>query len=159
MHSSVKPMLARGQHQFNRRYYFFWQFFHQRLYSICCLYKRPQMALIQLARQSEHFTHIQEHWEHLELHSYTCNQAKTSRIKQMPRDWGGVALCINSWWLGPAQVKVKTCYSWWLAAPRRSWWSGWPSELAKVLWKPEGGLGDLVHDLRSTMPEMVNGDS
>jgi hypothetical protein len=114
------------------------------------------MALIQGARQSEHFTHIQEHWEHLELYSYTCNQAKTSRIKQKPRDCG-VALCIHSWWLGPAQVMAKTCYSWWLAAPRRSWWSGWPSELAKVLWKPEGGLDDLVHGLSSTMPEMANG--
>jgi hypothetical protein len=27
------------------------------------------------------------------------------------------------------------------------------------LWKPEGGLGDLVHGLSSTIPEMVNGDS
>jgi hypothetical protein len=27
-----------------------------------------------------------------------------------------------------------------------------------VLWKPEGGLGYLVHGLSSTMPEMVNGD-
>jgi hypothetical protein len=27
------------------------------------------------------------------------------------------------------------------------------------LWKPEGGLGDLVHGLSSTMPEMVNKDS
>jgi hypothetical protein len=28
-----------------------------------------------------------------------------------------------------------------------------------VLWKPEGGLGDLVHGLSSTVSEMVNGDS
>jgi hypothetical protein len=27
------------------------------------------------------------------------------------------------------------------------------------LWKPEGGLGDLVHGLSSTMSEMANGDS
>jgi hypothetical protein len=26
-----------------------------------------------------------------------------------------------------------------------------------VLWKPEGGLDDLVHGLSSTMPEMANG--
>jgi hypothetical protein len=158
MYSSVKPTIARGQHQFNRHYYFYWQLFHHGSIRLAAYISAP-MALILSARESEHFTHIQEYWEHLELHSYTCNQAKTSRIKQSPRDWGGVALCIHSWWLGPTQVKAKTCYSWWLAAPRRSWWSGWPSELAKVLWKPEGGLGDLVHGLSSTMSEMANGDS
>jgi hypothetical protein len=24
----------------------------------------------------------------------------------------------------PTQMKARACYSWWLAAPRRSWWSG-----------------------------------
>jgi hypothetical protein len=158
MHSSVKPKIARGQHRFNRRYYFFWQPFHQRLYSTCCLYKRLQWLSFN-ARQLEHFTYIQEYWEHLELHSYTYNQVKTWRIKQRARDWEGVALCIHSWWLNPVQVRAKTYYSWWLAAPRRSWWSGWPSELAKVLWKHGGGLGGLVHGLTSTMSEMANGDS
>jgi hypothetical protein len=40
--SSFKPMLARGQHRFDRCYCFFWQLFLQRLYWTCCLYKRPQ---------------------------------------------------------------------------------------------------------------------
>jgi hypothetical protein len=33
----------------------------------------------------------------------------------------------------PAQMKARACYSWWLAAPMRSWWSGWPSELVVVI--------------------------
>jgi hypothetical protein len=161
--------LRKCTHQLNRRY----QGDNTRLTSVSTFsdsffsngsirlvgYISAPMTLIQLSRESEHFTHIQEHWKHLELHSYTCNQAKISRIKQMPIDWGGVALCINSWWLDPTQVSAKTYYSWWLSALRRSWWSEWPSELANLLWKPEGDLGDLIHDLISTMPEMVNGDS
>ena len=59
---------------------------------------------------------------HLELHlSHTCsfNQSR-SKIKDLSRE---KLVCIRSWWSVLAQVKALACYSWWLASPRRSWWS------------------------------------
>ena len=59
---------------------------------------------------------------HLELHpSHICsfNQSR-SKIKDLSRE---KLVCIRSWWSVLAQVKALACYSWWLASPRRSWWS------------------------------------
>jgi hypothetical protein len=59
---------------------------------------------------------------HLEPHHITHLFIQSrSKIKDLSRE---KLECIRSWWSVLAQVKVLACYSWWLASPRRSWWSG-----------------------------------
>ena len=58
---------------------------------------------------------------HLELHlTHICSfYHSRNNTKDLSRE---KLVCIRSWWSVLAQVKALACYSWWLAAPRRSCW-------------------------------------
>jgi hypothetical protein len=51
-------------------------------------------------------------------HHSTCHVIKI-QVEAKRLSWGHSFLVFN-----PAQVKARACYSWWLSAPRWSWWSG-----------------------------------
>ena len=106
----------------NRRYTVFLAAFLQRLYSCeLPIYTPPMGHFATLDTRQYPYTHTIVK-SHLELHhSHTCafNQSR-SKIKDLSRE---KLVCIRSWWSVLAQVKALACYSWWLASPRRSWWS------------------------------------
>ena len=73
------------------------------------------------------------------------NQSR-SKTKDLSRE---KLVCIRSWWSVLAQVKILACYSWWLAAPRRSWWlKMFLPELANDCGSPK----KFVRGLSSTTP-------
>jgi hypothetical protein len=120
MHSSFKPTLVRGQHRFDRRNYFFWQTFLQRLYWTCCLYKRPQwLPFSSLDSPDIKYTLLR-------FESNKENILSSSILSSHQDSSGGQEIELGHSFLvfDPAQVKVRACYSWWLTSPRRSWWSG-----------------------------------
>ena len=92
-----------------------------------------------------HYTIVESH---LELHlSHICplNHSR-SKTKDLSRE---KLVCIRSWWSVLAQVKALACYSWWLAAPRRSWWlKVFLPELANDCGSPK----KFVRGLSSTTP-------
>ena len=65
-----------------------------------------------------HYTFVESHLELHLPHICSFNHSR-SKTKDLSRE---KLVCIRSWWSVLAQVKALTCYSWWLAAPRRSWW-------------------------------------
>jgi hypothetical protein len=144
MHSSFKPTLARGQHRFDRRYYFFWQLFFQRLYWTYCLYKRPQW----LSFSSLDSTDIKYTLFRFESNKENISSSSTCQVIKI-------------------QVEAKRL-SWGI----RSWCSmllKWRLGLVTLGdWQHLGGLGDrgplelaavIVDGVSSTMPDMANGDS
>jgi hypothetical protein len=120
MYSSFKPMLATGHHQFNRRYYFFSQLFLQRLYSTCCLYKRPQWLQLSSLDSSDIEYPLLKFESNKEHISSSFNLSSHQDLSE-----GQEIELVHSFLVfDSAQVKTMACYSWWLAARRRSWWSG-----------------------------------
>jgi hypothetical protein len=120
MHSSFKPTLARGQHRFDQRYYFFWQLFLQWLYGTCCLYKHPQwLPFSSLDSPDIKYTLLR-------FESNKENISSSFNLSSNQDSSGGQEIELGHSFLvfDPTQMKARACYSWWLAAPRRSWWSG-----------------------------------
>jgi hypothetical protein len=120
IHSLFKPTLARGQHRFDRRYYFFWQLFLERLYWTCCLYKRPQwLSFSSLGSPNIKYTLLR-------FESNKENSSSSFNLSSHQDSIGDQEIELGYSFLvfDPAQVKARACSSWWLTAPRRSWWSG-----------------------------------
>jgi hypothetical protein len=117
MHSLFKPTLARWQHQFDRRYYFFWQPFLQRLYWTCCLYKSPQWLPF------SSLDSLDIKYTLLRFESNKENISSSFILSSHQDSSGGLEIELGHSFLvfDPAQVKARACYSWWLAALRRSW--------------------------------------
>ena len=106
----------------NRRCVLFWQLFSNGSIRVSCIYIPLQWVILKSLDTRKHsYTHtIVE--SHLELHiPHIClfNHSR-SKTKDLSKE---KLVSIHSWWSVLAQVKALACYSWWLAAPRRSWWS------------------------------------
>ena len=129
--------------------------FLQRLYSCEQPIYTPPMGHFALSWHQATFIHSYIVESHLELHlPHICsfNQSR-SKTKDLSRE---KLVCIRSWWSVLAQVKALACYSWWLAAPRRSWWLRcFFRSLPSWLWEPE----EVCTWLELHHAGMVNGDS
>ena len=139
--------------QINRRCVLFWQLFSNGSIRVSCLYIPLQcVILLSLDTRQHSYTHtIVE--SHLELHFPHSFNHSRSKIKDLSRE---KLVCICSWWSVLAQVNALACYSWWLAAPRRSWWlKVFLPELAKDCGSPK----KLCTWLKLHHAGMVNGDS
>ena len=152
----------------NRRYAVFWQLFSNGSICVSCLYIPLQWVISPTLDTRQHPNTHTIVKSHLELHhSHTCafNQSR-SKIKDLSRE---KLVCIRSWWSVLAQVKALACYSWWLASPRRSWWSrcfsrslprivGARRRRLYVAWSPPRRDGErrlLVSDLVSVTWEVT----
>jgi hypothetical protein len=120
IHLSFKPTLARGQHRFDRHYYFFWHLFLQWLYWTCYLYKRPQwLPFNPLDSPDIKYTllRFEGNKENISSSFNLSSHQDSSGVQEI--ELGHSFLVFD-----PAQMKARACYSWWLVAPRQSWWSG-----------------------------------
>jgi hypothetical protein len=128
MHSSFKPKLVRGQHRFDRRYYFFWQLFLQWLYWTCCPYKRPNGFYSALSTLQTLNTHS---WGFRAtrriFHHHSACQVIKIQVEDKKLSWGICSWCsiLLKWmlWLvtlgdrGSSELAVVI-----VEARRRSWW-------------------------------------
>jgi hypothetical protein len=93
--------------------------FFQRLYWTCCLYKRSQW----LPFSSLDFSDIK--YTLLRFDSNKENISSSFNLSSHQDSIGGQEIELGHSFLvfDPTQMKARACYSWWLVAPRRSWWS------------------------------------
>ena len=122
--------------------------FLQQLYPCELTIYTPPMGHFALSWHQATFIHYTIVESHLELHlPHICSfNHSRSKTKDLSRE---KLVCIRSWWSVLAQVKALACYSWWLAAPRRSWWlKVFLPELAKDCGSPK----KVVRGLSSTTP-------
>jgi hypothetical protein len=121
MHSSVKSTIARGQHRFNRRYYFLSDNFFSNHSIGLAVYISAPIASIQLSLDSADITYTLLRFESNKEH----NSSSFNLSSHQDSSEGQEIELVHSYFMfDPAQVKARACYSWWLAAPRRSWWPG-----------------------------------
>jgi hypothetical protein len=146
MHSSVKPTIARGQHWFNRRYYLLSDSFFSNGSIGLAVYISAPMASIQLSLDSPDIIHTLLSFESNKEHNSSSFNLSSHQDLSEDQD---IDLVHSYLVFDPAQVNGRACYSWWLAAPRRSSWSrsfeayrgdcGSPKEVLVILfmvWAP-----------------------
>ena len=135
-------------HRINRRYAVFWQLFSNGSIRVSCLYIPLQWVILHtLDTRTYSYTHtLLRATLSFIIHTYCSFNQSRSKTKDLSRE---KLVCICSWWSVLAQVKTLACYSWWLAAPRRSWWlKVFLPELANDCGSPK----KFVRGLSSTTP-------
>jgi hypothetical protein len=122
IHSSVKPTIARGQHQFNRRHYFLSDSFFSNSSIGLAVYISPPPQWVQfISLDSPDITYTLLRFESNEEHNSSSFNLSSHQDSSESQE---IELVHSFLVFDLAQVKARACYSWWLAAPRRSWWSG-----------------------------------
>jgi hypothetical protein len=106
MHSSVKPTIARGQHQFNRRYYFLYDNFFSNGSIERAVYISAPMASIHLSLDSPDIIHTLLSFESNKEH----NSSSFNLSSHQDSSKGQEIELVHSYLVfDPAQVKTRAC--------------------------------------------------
>jgi hypothetical protein len=109
MHSSVKPMIARGQYRFNRRYYFLSDRFFSNGSIGLTVYISTPMASIQLSLNSPDIIYTLLSFESNKEHNLSSFNLSSHQDSSEGQE---IELVHSYLVFDPAQVKARACYSW-----------------------------------------------